>query len=143
MFALVDDFADAAATAIVTGVDDRGDLDGILTAAWDRVTAPGEEADRSWLLLEMEIWLHGARDAEIGARLAERYHRIRADLAAGLAAWADSAGRALPAPAERLASLTLSLLLGAALQHRLDPQSMDAATLIDGIHDLIDPEEHA
>lgn len=138
LFALVDDYRHATADAVLTTVPDPGDLDGIIAAAWDHIVASD-----GWLLLEMELWLHGARDDNIGSQLGDRYARIRADLADGLAAWAAAHEVDPVAPASDLAARALSFLLGAALQHRLDPASITAADVIDAVHLLVtDPRRH-
>lgn len=137
LFALVDEYRDATADAVIARVPDPGDLDGIIAAAWEHIVSATDAADPSWLLLEMELWLHGARDGSIGAQLAERYARIRADLARGLTAWADAHGTGLVAPAGTLAARALSFLLGAALQHRLDPDAVPSTEVIDAVHLLV------
>lgn len=143
LFALVDDYRDATADAVLASVPDPGDLDGIIAAAWDHIVAASDEPGSPWLLLEMELWLHGARDDTIGSQLAERYAHIRGDLADGLAAWADAHGADLVAPAAELAMRALSFLLGAALQHRLDPGSITGSDVIDAVHLLVtDPRRH-
>lgn len=144
LFALVDDYRDATADAVLTSVPDPGDLDGIIAAAWDHIVAGSDTQGSRWLLLEIELWLHGARDATIGGQLAERYAHIRGDLADGLAAWADAHDAELVAPAADLAARALSFLLGAALQHRLDPGSITGSEVIDAVHLLVtDPRRHA
>lgn len=137
LFALVDDYRDATADAVMSAVVDEGDLEGIIAGAWDHIVAGSDGSGSPWLLLEMELWLHGARDAEIGTQLAERYARIRSDLADGLAAWADAHDTKLVAPAPELAARALSFLLGAALQHRLDPASITADEVFDAVHLLV------
>lgn len=144
LFALVDEYRDATADAVVARVPDRGDLDGIIAAAWGHIVSVSDSREASWLLLEMELWLHGARDDAIGAQLAERYARIRADLARGLMAWADAHGTELVAPADTLSARALSFLLGAALQHRLDPDAVPSNEVIDAVHLLVtDPRRHS
>ena len=143
LFALVDDYRDATADAVVASVGDPGDLDGIIAAAWDHITAAPEGLDSPWLLLEIELWLHGARDATIGTQLAERYAHIRRDFATGLNAWAQAHATELGSPADELATRALSFLLGAALQHRLDPASITTPQVIHAVRLLvIDPQRH-
>lgn len=142
LFALVDDYRVATADAVATSVPDPGDLDGIIAAAWDHIVA-ADAPGSPWLLLEVELWLHGARDESIGGQLAERYAHIRGDLADGLAAWARAHDTKLVAPATELATRALSFLLGAALQHRLDPASIASTEVIDAVHLLVtDPRRH-
>jgi AcrR family transcriptional regulator len=143
LFALVDDYRDATADAVTASVPDPGDLDGIIAAAWDHIIAASHAPGSPWLLLEMELWLHGARNDRIGRQLAERYAHVRGDLADGLTAWAHAHDTKLVAPAPELATRALSFLLGAALQHRLDAASVTAGEVIDAVHLLVtEPRRH-
>jgi AcrR family transcriptional regulator len=137
LFALLEDWKEATADAIVAHVPDPGDLDGIISATWDLLTSAPDEPGGQWLLLEMELWLHGARDDSIGAQLAERYAHIRADFAKGLVDWSTAADQSLPAPAEQLSAVGLSLLLGGALLHRLEPASIPPSWVVDAVRALV------
>ena len=85
----------------------------------------------------MELWLHGARDPQVQVPLAERYRRVRAQLADGLDAWSDAAGHALPVPAEELAALILALLIGGAVQQRLEPAAVPPTTIVRAARRLV------
>ena len=68
------------------------DLDGRLRALWSDSMTPEPDGGDSWLLLEIELWLHAARNAEFAGDLAQRYDDRRAALAAPLAEWAKDEG---------------------------------------------------
>lgn len=137
LIALLDDWKDANASAIVADVDDPTDLDGLIAAAWSRLTPTADGAGSDWLLLEMELWLHGARDDAIGAELADRYRRIRAEFAIGLHEWALAAGHDLPAPADQISAAALSVLLGGALQHHLEPDAVALTWIVDAVRGIV------
>ncbi len=137
LFALLDDWKDANASAIVADVPDPADLDGLIAAAWSRLTSSPDGAGSEWLLLEMELWLHGARDEAIGEQLAERYRRIRSEFAIGLVEWANSAGHSLPAPPDQVAATALSVLLGGALQHHLEPEAVALPWIVGAVRGIV------
>ena len=137
LFALLEEWKDATADAIVAHVPDPAYLDGIVSATWDLLTAVSDEPGGRWLLLEMELWLHGARDDVIGAKLAESYAGIRADFAKALVDWSTASDQSLPAPPEQLSAVALSLLLGGALLQRLDPDSIPPSWVVDAVRALV------
>lgn len=137
LLALLEDWKEATADAIVTHVPDPADLDGIIAATWALLTTVPDDPGGYWLLLEMELWLHGARDESIGVEVADRYARIRADFAKGIVDWSAASGEALPAPPEQLSAVGLSLLLGGALLHRLDPTSFPPNWVVEAIRALV------
>jgi hypothetical protein len=100
-------------------------------------------ADRgdAWLLLELELWLHGARDGQVGAELAQRYAATRAQLGEGLADWGRTVGHPLPYPPAETGALVLGVLLGCALQHRLDPASIPDDIVVGALRTLLRLEE--
>src|SRR6478672_5607951 len=61
LLALVEQWLEESAARIGTGVEEAADLDGRLAALWSDSFAPSRENDE-WLLLEIELWLHAARD---------------------------------------------------------------------------------
>ncbi|MDG4860245.1 TetR/AcrR family transcriptional regulator [Streptomyces sp. T-3] len=106
-------------------------------AMWAALTRPAEDRGDSWLLLEVELWLHGARDPQVGAPLAARYTQVRADLGEGLADWAAATGTVLPHPPEETGALVLGVLLGCALQHRLEPSAIPEELVVNGLSGLL------
>lgn len=135
LFSLVDERQDAAAQAIINNVSDAADLDALVRAIWQQVT---DSPNNQWLLLEMELWLHGARDTTIGESLASRYAQIRVELDQAVASWASTSERIDTRPTAH-GAMILSLLLGAALQHHLDDQSISEHDVIRAVHHLIEP----
>lgn len=122
---------------------DGNDLEGRLGSVWDTIVDSDENADQ-WLLLEVELWLHAARDPELAEAGAERFAVMRAALAEGIDEWSEEFGFPLPAPSNELAAQMIALLVGAAFQHRLDASSFSRSSVIRGVGRLLDlPESMA
>lgn len=138
LVALLEEWVAQTAAQLATAMEDQTDLDGRLGALWSGVVRRDGELGDAWLLLEFELWLHAARDPELGAVGAERFAAMRAGLAGALADWSAEFDLALPAPAEELATQILALLLGAAFQYRLDPASAPTPLVLAGLHRLLD-----
>jgi hypothetical protein len=85
----------------------------------------------------MELWLHGARDPAIGEPLARRYADIRTRLAEGLSDWAGAAGVNLRRTPGHTATAVFGVLIGCAMQHRLDPPAVERQALIESLRDLL------
>ncbi|WP_329377910.1 TetR/AcrR family transcriptional regulator [Streptomyces sp. NBC_01351] len=117
---------------------DPGDPATHFGAMWGSLTRPHPDHGNSWLLLEAELWLHGARGPVIGAQLAQRYAEIRSQLGEGLADWAKATGTPLPRPPEETGALVLGLLLGLAMQHRLDPHGIPDALVVEALGALLE-----
>lgn len=138
LLALVEQWLSESAARILAGVEGASDLDGRLRALWsDSVAMQQADADL-WLLLEFELWLHGARNAEFADRLAARYEDRRRNLAAPLKAWANDEGIGRLRHPERTAGLVIALLLGAAMQQRLDPQAFSSADVVAGLRSILE-----
>ena len=137
LFALLEDWKDQTATAVVASSEDPADLEGIISSAYERIIATDRGEDSQWLLLEMELWLHGARDAEIGDALADRYTSIRTDFAKGLIEWSVAADRQLAIPPDVAAGLALAVLIGAAIQHRLDPNVLPPEAVVHAVRSIV------
>ena len=91
-----------------------------------------------WLLLEFELWLHGARNAEFADRLAARYAERRRNLAVPLQAWAKDEGIGKLRHPERTAGLVIALLLGAAMQERLDRRAFTTTDVVAGLRSILE-----
>ncbi|MER5882997.1 TetR/AcrR family transcriptional regulator [Streptomyces sp. NPDC001941] len=102
-------------------------------AMWRSLTRPHPVRGDSWLLLEVELWLHAARGPAVGPRLARRYEEVRARLGEGLADWARATGTTLPRSPEKTGALVLGVLLGCAMQHRLDPDAVPDALVVEAL----------
>ena len=137
LLALVEQWKDESAARILVRVEEADDLDGRLRALWTDSIAPHEEHGDVWLLLEFELFLHAARDPVIAEALAERYAEARAALAVPLVAWAKAERLAVPADPERTAGLVIGLLLGMAMQHRVDPTAYSPDDVVAGLRSLI------
>lgn len=107
------------------------------SAMWGSLTRPHPEHGDSWLLLETELWLHAARGPLIGDRLAQRYAEIRAQLGEGLADWAEATGTPLSRTPEETGSLVLGVLLGLAMQHRLEPGAVPDGLVVEALGALL------
>jgi AcrR family transcriptional regulator len=137
LLALVESWKEETAATLVQAFADMPDLGDRLAAIWHSLAGSPQEPADAWLLLEMELWLHGARDPAIGARLAERYADIRRQLGEGLVEWAEEAGVPLKYSVEETAALALGMIIGCAIQHRLDPPAVRDRTLLAGLADLL------
>ena len=91
-----------------------------------------------WLLLEFELWLHGARSEEFADRLAARYAERRRNLAVPLQAWAKDEGLGKLRHPERTAGLVIALLLGTAMQQRLDVHAFTSADVVAGLRAILE-----
>src|SRR4051795_3974356 len=92
LLALVEQWLSESAARILVGVEEASDLDGRLRALWsDSMVASHPDADL-WLLLEFELWLHGARNAEFADRLPPRPHERRRHPPLPPPAWAQDQG---------------------------------------------------
>lgn len=139
LLALVEQWLDESAARILVGVEEADDLEGRLTAMWEESLAPedGDEA-MAWLLLEFELWLYAARHPEFAERLASRYAERRASLAGALDAWTRAEGLGRLQHPERTAGLVIALLLGAAMQHRLDRSALRTNDVVTGLRAVLE-----
>jgi AcrR family transcriptional regulator len=138
LLALVEQWLDESAARISADVDSSSDLDGRLRALWSDSMTPDPDGGDSWLLLEIELWLHAARNAEFAGDLARRYDERRAALAHPLADWTKDEGLGRLRHPQRTSGLVIALLLGAAMQQRLDPNAFSAADVVAGLRALIE-----
>jgi AcrR family transcriptional regulator len=120
-----------------TRVEAESDLDGRLREVWRGLVRHDDKSGGAWLLLEFELWLHAARDPELGVVGAARLESMRAGLATGLTQWARDFDFTLPAPAPQLAVQLIALLLGAAFQYRLEPATVTEGIVLDGLRRLL------
>jgi len=138
LLALVEQWLNESAVRILAGVEEAPDLDGRLRALWSDSMVSGAPDAELWLLLEFELWLHGARDQEFGDRLAARYDERRRNLAVPLQAWAKDEGIGRLRDPERCAGLVIALLLGTAMQQRLDPHAFKATDVVAGLRSILE-----
>ena len=138
LLALVEQWLNESAVRILAGVEEASDLDGRLRSLWSDSMVSGAPDAELWLLLEFELWLHGARDPEFGGRLAARYDDRRRNLAVPLKAWAKDEGIGTLRHPERCAGLVIALLLGTAMQQRLDPHAFKATDVVAGLRSILE-----
>ncbi|MFF3014782.1 TetR/AcrR family transcriptional regulator [Streptomyces sp. NPDC057939] len=124
-------------TAEMAASADREDPSVHHSAMWRSLTRPHPERGDSWLLLEAELWLHGARGPLVGTRLADRYAEVRARLGEGHAERSQAAGTPPARPPQETGALILGLLLGLAMQHRLDPRAVPDSLVVDALGVLL------
>lgn len=137
LLALLEVWKDQTAADLLAGFEEITEFDDRLAALFDVLTRTDGDRGASWLLLELELWLHGARDPEIGEPLARRYADIRARLAEGLSDWAETAGVPLRRSPEQTAVAVLGVLIGCAVQHRLDPAAVESQAVVESLRDLL------
>jgi AcrR family transcriptional regulator len=135
LLALVEQWLEESAARILAGVEEATDLDGRLGALWREFTAPSDDA---WILLEFELWLHAAREPIVAERLAERYAAYRRQLAEPLAAWVHDEGIGVLADPERSAADVIALLLGFAMQQRIDRNAITDDSVVTGLRAVIE-----
>jgi AcrR family transcriptional regulator len=118
-------------------VEAAPDLDGRLDELWRGLIRRDAESGDAWLLLEFELWLHAARDPELGVVGAERLSLMRGALAVAVDRWSEEFDFALPAPAPEVSVQLIGLLLGAAFQYRLEPATVTEEIVRDGLRRLL------
>ena len=138
LLALVEVWLDESAARIETSVETAHDLDSRLLSVWRNFGAPPAEHGDSWLLLEFELFLHGARDAAFAERLAARYDTYRRQLGEVLDLWARDEGLGALHFPEQVATHTIALLLGMAMQHRVDAGAITDADVVAGMRAVIE-----
>ncbi|MFC7309797.1 TetR/AcrR family transcriptional regulator [Streptomyces monticola] len=137
LLALLDVWKERTAAQLSDEVASAPDPGTHFAAMWGSITRPAADRGDSWLLLEVELWLHGARDAQVGSPLARRYAEVRQQLGEGLDQWAEVTGTRLPRTPYETGGLVLGVLLGCALQHRLDPGAVPEQLVVDGLSSLL------
>jgi AcrR family transcriptional regulator len=104
------------------------DLDGVtleqgLRLLDERSRSEGE-ADREWIILATEFFLHAMRDARARAVMAEQYERARTLVAEMIAGKYAEAGADPPLPPRDLAIVMEALGIGVTIQSLLDPEAV-------------------
>lgn len=104
------------------------DLDGVtleqgLRLLDERSRSEGE-ADREWIILATEFFLHAMRDARARAVMAEQYERARTLVAEMIAGKYAEAGIEPPLPPRDLAIVMEALSIGVTIQSLLDPEAV-------------------
>ena len=136
IFALLDEWKNATAQAILADLASTEDGRERLASIWRNFAEPPAEAAADWTLLEHELWLHACRQPDLTAMAAQRYAEIRQRLATAL-----RAGALGPAPdedAEGVATLLIGLMVGLEMQRRLDPAAVSDELAVVGLQALTD-----
>jgi AcrR family transcriptional regulator len=137
VLALLEAWRDQTVTEIEAELEAAPDVDRRLVALWERFSPdPGDRGD-AWQLLEHELWLFAARSSDASAQLAARYEHDRENLGRGLQQFAAAEHTTLPLPIDDESVLALGLLLGLAMQHRLDPDRVPATLVVRGLRTLL------
>ena len=137
IFALLDEWKEATARAILSDLSATDDPDERLEAMWRNFARPPWPSGGEWTLLEHELWLHACRQPEVRSHVAERYEGIRAKLASALESGVLGGpdGRSLE-DAATLATLMIGLMVGLEMQRRLDPGAVTDADAVAGLRAL-------
>ncbi|CAN5842054.1 TetR/AcrR family transcriptional regulator [soil metagenome] len=138
LVALLERWIEQAVIELAASTSRHGDLDDRLGALWGGVSRRHGEAGGAWLLLELELWLHAVRNPELGVVGAARFAAMRHGLAGGLTDWSTELDFALPGPADELATQVIALLVGLAVQHRVDPVVAPRSLVVAGLRRLLD-----
>lgn len=140
IFALLDEWKEATAQAIVSDLAATDDPTERLGALWRNFVSPPGPGGREWTLLEHELWLHACRQADVRGHVAERYEGIRTKLAAALrSGLLAGPGRSPPDEARALATSMIGLMVGLEMQRRLDPASVTDDAAVAALAALISP----
>jgi len=136
--ALLDESKDVVARSMLADIEAATTVDERLAALWRNFSRPPAEA-RDWLHFEHEVWVWATRPGNdrARARLGERYRVEFATLAAALDAWATDGLIDLPAPADGVATVVVSMLIGLEMSCRLDPDAVDEAAVVAALRALV------
>ena len=121
LLALLDWWKDSVRTVLLAEVAVSDSPQGQLAVVWDNVAGTSDAESARWALLEHELWLRAARDAEVADVMRARDAEARHFSAHQLEGWSAAVGSRPSAPPEELAVLVKALLTGLAMQRRLAP----------------------
>jgi AcrR family transcriptional regulator len=137
LLALLDWWKDAVRTVLLAEVAVNDSPQGQLAAVWDNVAGGSGDGSNRWTLLEHELWLRAARDAEVAGVMQERNAEARRFSAGQLESWTVAVGAQPAADPEHMAVLVSALLTGLAMQHRLDPDAVSQDLAVRGLSALL------
>lgn len=121
--ALLDRVQDDMAAVVGAELASHPDLEGRVLALWHNV-ATNVHDGASWLLLEVELWLHAVRDPVLGERLTARYQQVHDLLSTELGAWVDEFSLEPTVPRDRLGPAVMGALMGLQMQRQLDADAV-------------------
>src|SRR3954449_8707159 len=94
-----------------------------------RLAGMQADPDGAWLFrLWLEVLVHASREPSFKAVAAGFWSATRAASAEAIAAWAAAEGSELVAPPEVLATLSIAMDIGLAVQHFVDPEAVPLDT---------------
>ena len=137
LLALLDSWKDSVLTVLLADVAASDSPAGQLAAVWSNVSDTSDPDTARWPLLELELWLRAARDAEVADVLRVRNAEALRYSARQLEGWTTAVGAEPTAPPGQLAVLVKSLLTGLALLKRLDPAMVPDDLALRGIGALV------
>ena len=137
LFALLDEWKEATARAIVADLASTEDGRGRLASMWRNFAEPPAEAGGDWTLLEHELWLHACRQPDLTPVAAERYAGIRRRLGAAIQSGVLGYGQEMNvAEGQDAATLLIALMVGLEMQRRLDPDAVSDDLAVAGLESL-------
>jgi AcrR family transcriptional regulator len=138
VMALLDESKDAVGRSMLADIEAAVTLDERLAALWRNFVEPPAPA-RAWVQFEHEVWVWATRagNGPVRAVLADRYRADRAALGAALVGWAAEGLIDPPARPERTATLVIAALVGLEMSYRLDPRSVEEATVVRTLRALL------
>lgn len=142
LLAVLDEWTHSLLTALFADVAAMGSPIDQLAAVWDNVGRAPDGSGRSRVLLEVELWLRAARDPDAARVLRTREAEARSRSALQLEQWTATAGCDPVSEPLGLATLVKALLVGLALQDRVEPDVVDRSLAVRGLAALlgIDPD---
>ncbi len=135
LLALLDSWKDSILTVLLAEVAVTESPRGQLAAVWDNVA--GEDESGRWSILEHELWLRATRDREVADVIRDRNAEARRYTARLLDGWAAEVDAQPAAASEELAVLVKGLLIGLALQRRLEPETVSDELALRGLCALL------
>lgn len=141
---LLDRSKDVVAQSMFVDIEAASTLDERLVAMWRNFAEPPPAA-RDWVRFEHEVWVWANRpgNEDAKARLAARYRTEFAALAAALADWTAEGLIDPPGPVDRVATVTVSTLLGLEMTYRLDPSAIDEASVVAALRGILRARDRA
>ena len=130
--ALVADRSKSWVLAVARGYAGPGSLDERLLAGGEILTRLLEE-ESDWILLSFELWSQSIRDQKLRQRCADAYEECRTVIAELIGSIEEEHGMRSAMPADQIASLTIAMTDGFALQMLADPDRFPARVLADGL----------
>lgn len=137
LLALLDEWERAAGRQMRDALNEAASHRDRVEGLWSHFIEPADGQSPDWMLLEHELWLFAARNAEARQILADRFAGARQAMGQSFERWAEDDGRALdPAEGERLGGLVLGLLLGLEMQRHVDVAAVPDDVAFDGLRRL-------